>query len=107
MHLISDSCGSWELVEAVCRGQEGGTGNRLWSQCTGPGSLRRRWGAGHRRALSLSDTLSRQEQFCDLCPLYLHQTQGGSEGARRVTLNLHFVLNQLARLCVGEHVRDS
>lgn len=42
MHLISDSCGSWELVEAVCRGQEGGLGTGY-----GPSALAlEAWDAG-------------------------------------------------------------
>lgn len=32
-----------------------------------------------------------REIFFDLCPQYIYQTQGGSEEARHVIVDLHFV----------------
>ena len=71
MHLISDSYylvapGSWWKQ---CGGGKRGDRKQAWPQCSGPGSLGPRWGAGHRRALLLSDTLIRKDSFVTYAPL--------------------------------------
>lgn len=83
-------------MEAVWSGQEGDW-KQAWPQCSGPEAWAR-WGAGHKHCLLLSDTLTHGDS-CDLYPNT--QTQGGSEGARHVILNLHFCSSSVSAVSNG------